>query len=76
MDLNTESKMLNNSAVKNPLTAKPLTRLPANKIIIAFITKRNKPKETIVAGKVKNTNKGLTNILSKEITTATIIAVM
>ena len=67
--------MLNNKAVKNPLTAKPPTRFPATKIITALITNKNKPKVTMVAGNVKNISKGRTNILSNEITTATKIAV-
>lgn len=71
MDNNT----LNNKAVKKPETAKPSINLSANKTITALITKRNKPKLTIVAGSVKNTKSGRTNIFNKEITTATIIAV-
>ncbi len=71
MDNNT----LNNSAAKNPLTTNPPTNLPANNMIIAFITKRNNPKVTIVAGSVKNINNGRTNIFSSEITAATITAV-
>ncbi len=71
MDNNT----LNNSAVKNPLTANPVTNLPANNIIIALITNRNKPSVTIVAGKVKNTNNGRTNIFNNDMVTATKTAV-
>ena len=37
----------------------------------ALTTNKNNPKETMVAGKVKNINNGLTNILSKEMTRAT-----
>lgn len=48
--------------------------MSANKIIIALITKRNKPNVTIVAGNVKKINKGFTTIFSNAITTATIIA--
>ena len=66
--------MLNNKAAKNPFTAKPSTNLFANKIIHAFITKRNRPNVTIVAGKVKKIKSGRTNIFSSAITTATIIA--
>lgn len=43
-------------------------------MIIALITKRNKPKLTMVAGSVKNTNKGFTVTLSNPKTMATIIA--
>ena len=66
--------MLKNKAVKKPETAKLSINLSANNIIMAFITKRNKPKVTMVAGNVKKINKGLTNIFSKEIIRATIIA--
>lgn len=75
-DLNIDNKTLNNSAVKNPLTAKPDTNLLANNIITALITNKNNPKVTMVAGNVKNTNNGRTNIFSNEITTATITAVI
>ncbi len=73
-DLKTDSKTLNNSAAKNPETAKPSTNLSANNIMQALITKINKPKVTIVAGNVKKIKSGLTNMFSNDITTATIIA--
>ena len=73
-DLKTDSKTLNNKAQKKFLTVKLSTNLSANKIIQALITNRNKPKVTMVAGKVKNTKSGRTNIFSSEITIATIIA--
>jgi hypothetical protein len=73
-DLKTDSKILKSSAAKNPETTKPATSLSANKMMIALITKINKPKVTIVAGNVKKINKGLTTIFNKAITTATIIA--
>ena len=66
--------MLKNNAAQNPETAKPSTNLSANKIIQALITNKNNPKVTIVAGSVKKIKSGRTNIFSKEITTATIIA--
>ena len=66
--------MLKNNAAKNPETAKPDTNLSAIKIIIALITKINKPKVTNVAGNVKKINKGLTTIFNSAITMATIIA--
>ncbi len=71
MDNNT----LNKSAVKNPLTAKPVIKLPTNKIIQAFITKRNKPNVSMVTGRVNNTNNGRTNMFNNDIVTATKIAV-
>ncbi len=69
-----DSKILNNKAEKNPETAKPDTNLSASKIIMALITKINKPKVTSVAGKVKKISNGLTTIFNNAITTATIIA--
>lgn len=69
-----ESKILKKSAVQKPETAKPPTNLSANKIIIALITNKNKPKVTKVAGSVKKIKMGLTNIFKKAITAATIIA--
>ena len=73
-DLKIDNNMLNNKAVKKPETAKSSINLSANNIIMALITKRNKPRVTMVAGSVKKINRGLTNMFSKEITTATIIA--
>ena len=73
-DLKTDSNILKKNAAKNPETAKPSINLSANNIIIALITNKNNPNVTIVAGSVKNTKSGRTNIFSKEITTATIIA--
>ncbi len=69
-----DSKILNNKAEKNPETANPDTNLSASKIIMALITKINKPKVTSVAGKVKKINNGLTTIFNNAITAATIIA--
>lgn len=66
--------MLKNNAAKKPDTAKPSINLSARSIIIAFITKINKPNVTIVAGNVKKINKGLTIIFNNAITTATTIA--
>jgi hypothetical protein len=73
-DLKIDSNILNNNAVKKPETAKSSINLSANNIIMALITKRNKPRVTMVAGSVKKINRGLTNIFSKEIMRATIIA--
>lgn len=75
-DLNTDNNTLNKSAVKNPFTAKPAIRFPANNMIIALITNKNNPSVKRVAGKVKTTNIGRTNIFNNAITTATIIAVV
>ena len=66
--------MLKTNAAKNPETPKPSTNVSAIKIIIALITKINKPKVTNVAGSVKKINKGLTTIFNAAITTATMSA--
>lgn len=66
--------MLKNKAAQNPEIAKPSINLSANNIIIALITNRNSPKVTRVAGSVKNTNNGLTNIFNRATTIATIMA--
>lgn len=48
--------------------------MSANKMMIALITNKNKPKVTIVAGNVKKIKIGFTNIFNNEITIATIMA--
>ena len=72
-NIKTDNKILNNNAVKNPVTSKPSTSWSANKIMHALITKRNNPKVIMVAGKVKKIKSGRTNIFRSDITTATII---
>lgn len=74
-DLNNDSKMLNISAVKNPLTAKPVMSFPANNMIHALMTNRNSPNDKIVTGSVNNTNNGRTNIFKIDIVNATKTAV-
>lgn len=69
-----DNRILKNNAAQKPETAKPSTNLSANRIIIALITKINKPNVTIVAGNVKKIKSGLTIIFNKAITTATITA--
>lgn len=66
--------MLKSKASKKSETTKPSTNLSANKMIIALITNKNNPKVTIVAGSVKKTKSGRTNIFNSDITIATIIA--
>ena len=73
-DLKIDNRILKNNAAKKPDTEKPSTNLSAKRIIIALITNKKSPKVTKVAGKVKKTNNGLTNIFSNAITTATIMA--
>jgi hypothetical protein len=75
-DLNIDNNTLNKNAVKNPFTTKPATKFPANNIITALITNKNNPKVTIVAGNVKNTSNGRTNIFNNDIVIATITAVV
>ena len=69
-----DNKILKSNAAKNPETAKPSISLSANNMMMAFITKINNPKVTMVAGKVKKISKGFTIIFNSAITTATIIA--
>ena len=66
--------MLNKSAIQNPLTPKPSIKASANKIIKALITKRKRPKVTMVIGMVNTTKMGFTMALSMARTMATMIA--
>ena len=76
MDWKNDNNKLNSNAYQNPETSNPSTNFPANSMITAFITKRNRPNVTIVNGKVKNINNGFTKIRNKPNTIATIIAVV
>jgi hypothetical protein len=67
--------ILKNKAVQNELTAKPPTILVQNKIMMALITSKNKPKVTIVTGNVRITNIGFIKRFNNPRTTATITAV-
>ncbi len=66
--------MLNNRAHQKFLTSNPPTKSSASIIIIAFITNKNNPKDSIVAGIVKITRIGFTKVFNKDRTTATIRA--
>lgn len=70
-----DNSTLNINAVKKPFTAKPVIKLPANKIMQALITNRNKPNVSMVTGKVKITNNGRTNMFNNDMVSATKIAV-
>ena len=74
MDWKNDSNKLKSNAYQNPATAKPSINLSANKIIIALITNRNKPKVIIVMGNVNIMINGLTKIRKRPNTIATIIA--
>lgn len=63
-------------AIQILLTEKPSIKLSAKRIIIAFITNKNRPKVIIVIGKVKITKMGFTNRFNMDKTMATIIAVV
>ena len=52
----------------------PSKNLSANKIIMAFITNKNKPSVIMVIGKVRTTNIGFINVLSNARTNANIRA--
>ena len=75
IDCSTESKILKSNAVQKESTLKPPTIFVHNKIIIAFINKRNNPKVKIVTGSVNKTNIGFTNTFNSPKTIATIIEV-
>lgn len=75
MDCKIVKRILNNKAVQKLLTPKPSTNLSARRMIQALITNRNRPKVSIVAGKVNRTNKGLTKMFNNPRTAATTIAV-
>ena len=63
------------NAGKKPATSKPGVIAPANQIVMALITNKNKPKDTIVKGKVKITKIGLTTAFTNpNIIAATIAA--
>ena len=66
---------LKKSADQNPSTENPSTKYAANSIIIALITKRNRPSVTMVTGIVNKMSTGFTIEFKKAKTKATIIAV-
>ena len=67
--------ILKNKAVKKESTLKPPTILVHNKIIMALITNKNKPKVINVTGNVRITNIGFIKRFNNPKTTATITAV-
>lgn len=67
--------MLKNKAYQNPSTLKPLTKASHIIIISALITNKNKPKVTMVTGRVNMIRMGLTNKFNKTRTAATTTAV-
>jgi len=70
-----DKTILNNKAVKNPFTAKPLTIVETSKTKSAFITKVKSPSVRIFTGKVIITRSGLMVILIIPRTTANTNAV-
>jgi len=76
IDCKRESTILKINAVKKESTLKPPTILAHNKIKMALITNRNKPKVNTVTGRVNRTRIGFTNIFNNPKTTATIIEVV
>ncbi len=75
IDWSKESKRLNMMAQSTPFTLKPVMKLLAKRIIIAFMTNKNSPKVTIVTGSVNMTKTGFTIKFKRLNTTATIMAV-
>ena len=68
--------MLNSTAVQILETPNPSINLSASKIIMALIMSKNKPRVTMVIGRVKIMRIGLTKTFNIAITAATIIAVV
>ena len=66
--------MLNSMAVQILLTENPSINLSANNIISALITNKNKPKVTMVIGKVKIIKIGFSNTFKMANTKATTTA--
>jgi len=75
-DSKRDKKKLKIRAEIHPSTENPSIKESAIKIIIALITKRKRPKDNMVTGKVKMTMIGFTKALSNAKITATIIAVV
>lgn len=71
----TDKIILKARAHQKPSTLNSGTSRLVNKIIIAFITSRNNPKEKNVMGMVSNIRKGFTKAFSNDNTAATISAV-
>ena len=76
MDSKKDNKILNNKAVQKLETENPSIQLFAIKINTALITNKNKPKVTMVIGKVKITKIGFIIASSIPIKKATHIAVV
>lgn len=70
-----ERIILNANAHQKLSTLKPVTKLAAISIIIAFNTSKKRPKLNMVAGMVNNTSNGFRKVLSNDNTIAMIIAV-
>ena len=70
-DWQKDNTMLNSNALQKLFTEKPGTNESHSIIIMAFITSKNNPSVSIVAGSVKSISMGFTKILSNPKTTAT-----
>lgn len=76
IDCEIDKITLKSNAVQKESTTNPPTIFVHSNIIKALITNRNKPKVTMVKGKVSNTIIGFINIFSNPRTKATIIDVV
>ena len=74
IDCKKDNSKLNNRAIQKPLTANPSKNSLAKRIIQALMTKRNKPRVTMVIGKVRITRIGFKMAFNNANTTATIMA--
>ena len=63
--------MLKSIADHQPSTPNPSTSLSANRIMMALITNKNKPSDSIVTGSVSMINIGFTKTFRIEMTIAT-----
>ena len=76
IDWSKESSKLNSRAHQNPVTVNPSIKWSASNMIAALMTSRNKPKVTMVMGKVSMTMMGLTRKFKRLSTRATTMAVV
>jgi len=76
MDCKKDNKRLKRSAHQILATLKPVIRLSANKISIALIINKKRPKVIMVTGSVRITKMGLTKKFRRLNTRATIRAVV
>lgn len=75
MEFSSDNSRLNNSAHQILLTENPLTKASASRMISALTISKNRPKVSMVMGRVNRMRMGFTRKFSRLRTTATMIAV-